>query len=335
MSNKRSFVLVIVLFTLSNVYAQGKGHIQVKCEPGVKVFLDEDFKGEATADLGGLIIQDVSVGRHSLKLVKLKHTPQTADLTLSGGQVFVYTAKAFSLEIEIADEGEEAVGKLELETGILIVQSLPVECTISIPSLSLNNVKKTRDKKIFKNVPTGKYKAILKGLGKTIECEIVVSKNMETRAWVNFLKGEVQIEGGRISNSIGMKLVWIPPGEFMMGSSISARKIASKLGLEEKHFTDEHPHHQVKISRGFWMGQTEVTRGQFAAFALESGYKTDAEEEGWAYGTTLVEEGDSISWNKVEGASWREPGFTQGDTHPVVCVSWNEAKAFCDWLSRK
>jgi formylglycine-generating enzyme required for sulfatase activity len=33
------------------------------------------------------------------------------------------------------------------------------------------------------------------------------------------------------------------------------------------------------------------------------------------------------------GASWREPGFSQGPTHPVVCVSWDDAKKFCEWLT--
>jgi formylglycine-generating enzyme required for sulfatase activity len=125
--------------------------------------------------------------------------------------------------------------------------------------------------------------------------------------------------GDVMTNSIGMKLVWIPPGEFMMGSP------SSEKGRDD----DEGPVHRVKISKGFWMGQTEVTRGQFAAFIEESRYKTDAEKEGWAFAWR------GSSWGKVEGASWRDPGFTQSDTHPVVCVSWNDAKAFCDWLRRK
>lgn len=115
MSNKRYSVLAVMLFTFGNLYAQGKGHIQVKCEPGVKVFLNDNFKGETTSELGGFIIQDVAAGRHVLKLVKLKYAPQTADLMLSEGQVFVYTAKAFSPKIVIADEGEEAAENSNLK----------------------------------------------------------------------------------------------------------------------------------------------------------------------------------------------------------------------------
>jgi len=281
--------LAVVLFTLGNLYAQGKGHIQVKCEPGVKVFLDDNFKGEAMAELGGFIIQDVAAGRHALKLVKVKYAPQTADLTVSSGQVLVYTAKAFAPKIEITDEGEEAAGSLKLETGTLIVQSLPVECTISIPSLSVNDVKKTRDKKIFRNVPTGTYKAIFKGLGTPMEHEVAVWTNVETSVLVNFLKRKVRVKYPVVINSIGMKLVWIPPGEFMMGSPSS----------ENDRRDCEGPQHRVKITKDFWMGQTEVTQAQ---------------------------------WQAVMGSN---PSHLVNDNLPVGRVSWNDAREFWNRLSRK
>lgn len=294
MSNKRRFVLVIVLFTLGNLYAQGKGHIQVKCEPGVKVFLDDNFKGETTAELGGFIIQDVAVGRHALKLVKLKHAPQTTHLTLSEGQVLVYTARAFSPKIEIADEGKEAAGILELKTGTLIVQSLPVECTISLPSLGLNNIKKTRDRKIFKNVPTGTYKAIFKGIGEPIEHEVAVYTNVGTSLLVNFLETNVQVKYLAVTNSIGMKFVWIPPGEFKMGSP------STEKGRDD----DEGPQHQVRISKGFFMGQTEVTQGQ---------YKSVMNTQPWS-GQEYVR---------------------QSDNTPASYISWNDAIEFYKKLSQR
>jgi len=59
--------------------------------------------------------------------------------------------------------------------------------------------------------------------------------------------------GGTITNSIGMKLVYIPPGEFMMGSPPS----------EIERNSDEGPQHRVKITNGFYMGTTEVTQFQY------------------------------------------------------------------------
>jgi formylglycine-generating enzyme required for sulfatase activity len=122
-----------------------------------------------------------------------------------------------------------------------------------------------------------------------------------------------------ITNSIGLKLVYIPAGSFTMGSPSS----------ENQRDNDEGPQHRVRISKGFYMGQGEVTVGQFRRFLEEAGYRTDAEKEGWSSAW------DGSKWDNVNGTSWKNPGFSQSENHPVVCISWNDAKSFCEWLSRK
>ena len=72
-----------------------------------------------------------------------------------------------------------------------------------------------------------------------------------------------------ITNSIGMKLVLIPAGEFQMGS----QKTAEELSL----FRDDHPWHRVRITKPFYLGVYEVTVGEFGKFVSDTGYKTDAE----------------------------------------------------------
>lgn len=121
-----------------------------------------------------------------------------------------------------------------------------------------------------------------------------------------------------ITNSIGMDLVWIPPGQYMMGSSLS----------EPIRETDETPQHRIQI-RGFWMSRSEVTVGQFTTFINATQHQTEGEKQGWS--NTL----EGRTWQKKQGVSWRDPGFNQSDRSPVVCVSWNDAKAFCDWLNQK
>jgi formylglycine-generating enzyme len=91
---------------------------------------------------------------------------------------------------------------------------------------------------------------------------------------------------------------------------------------------DEKPVHEVCVD-DFYLARTEVTVGQFQNFVNATGYRTEAEREGWAY--ALIDQG----WAQVKDRSWRNPGFSQTDRHPVVCVSWNDARAFLDWLSQK
>jgi|GEM_PF-1311923 len=97
----------------------------------------------------------------------------------------------------------------------------------------------------------------------------------------------------------GIVLVYIPAGEFTMGSNEGR--------------DDEKPPHRVSLD-GYWMGKTEVTVKQFRAFVNATQYKTTAEQRNNSY-------------------TWQNPGFNQGDNHPVVNVSWNDAKEYCTWLS--
>lgn len=125
-----------------------------------------------------------------------------------------------------------------------------------------------------------------------------------------------------LGNGVSMKLVEIPAGKFLMGSPET-----------EKNRDKDELQHEVTISQPFYMGVTHVTLDQFTAFVKDSDYKTDAEKDGWAYGFEIQD--GRVIIKRVDGCSWRNPGFDQKGNHPVVQVSWNDAQAFCDWLSRK
>jgi formylglycine-generating enzyme required for sulfatase activity len=145
-----------------------------------------------------------------------------------------------------------------------------------------------------------------------------------------------------LGGGVKLKMVLIPVGEFKMGSGESAEDTAAFFNktygedlLRVNRFRDEHPQHRVRITRPFYLGTYHVTRGQFRQFVADSGYKTDAEkgEEPGAYGWDPDEKRKGFGFN--EKYSWRNTGFEQTDAHPVVSVSWNDAVAFCKWLSRK
>jgi formylglycine-generating enzyme required for sulfatase activity len=145
--------------------------------------------------------------------------------------------------------------------------------------------------------------------------------------------------GGRTrveANSIGLKLVRIPAGQFLMGSPEPAEAICqtfASYGRQPEEFSDEFPQHKVQITTPFWMGQCEVTIGQFKKFIDETGYQTTAETDGkggWGYDPKT-----GICSGRFPQFSWRDAGFPQTDDHPVLNVSWYDAGAFCDWLSKK
>ncbi len=93
----------------------------------------------------------------------------------------------------------------------------------------------------------------------------------------------------------GLKYVWIPPGIFMMGCSPGDSECSG----------DEKPSHQVTITKGFSLGQTEVTVGAYKRFAAAAGRgmpDVPSVDPGWA-----------------------------SDNMPIVNVSWDEAQAYCTW----
>ncbi len=116
------------------------------------------------------------------------------------------------------------------------------------------------------------------------------------------------------TNTLGMKFKLIPAGKFTMGSSQQSIERLLELTGADAWFRErlpaEGPEHPVEITQPFYMGATEVTVGQFRQFVDEEGYQ-------------------------VGDGRWRNPGFDQTDTHPVVWLSWNNAVDFCKWLGAK
>ena len=111
------------------------------------------------------------------------------------------------------------------------------------------------------------------------------------------------------------EVVVVPGGSFEMGSP------EGEAGRED----DEGPVHRVRIEEPIAVGVTEVTRGEFGRFVRETGHSMG--DGCWTY-----EDGE---WEERSGWSWRNPGYSQTDGHPMVCVNWEDARAYVKWLSRE
>ena len=109
------------------------------------------------------------------------------------------------------------------------------------------------------------------------------------------------------------ELVVVPAGSFRMGSPSS----------EEGRNADEGPRHRVALDLPFAVGVYEVTRGEYSRFVSATGHASG--DSCWTY--------RSGEWKDRSGRHWKSPGFSQTERHPVVCVNWNDAKAYVRWLS--
>ncbi len=125
-------------------------------------------------------------------------------------------------------------------------------------------------------------------------------------------------------------LLRVTAGAFEMGSAMTAREAEHLFGLDDgtiRRF--EHPARRTRITKDYWLARSEVTNAQFRAFVDEEAYITTAELE--ESGLLWIDG----QFTRVPGASWRHPGRVVRPNDPVVMISWRDAAAFCDWLSRR
>jgi formylglycine-generating enzyme len=116
------------------------------------------------------------------------------------------------------------------------------------------------------------------------------------------------------------EMVAIPAGQFVMGA---APEEEDRENLAAVFRNRSQPQRRVSVT-AFSAAKFEVTRGQYRAFAEASGHRGSG----------------CFTWNGSDfeidnQKDWRNPGYAQDDTHPVVCVSWEDATAYVRWLSRE
>jgi formylglycine-generating enzyme required for sulfatase activity len=119
----------------------------------------------------------------------------------------------------------------------------------------------------------------------------------------------------QLAPGAALELIEIPEGPFLIGSSRDKDRDARD---------DEKPQRQLYLPT-YWIGKTPVTNAQFRLFVEGDGYSNRAywSDDGWQWRT---------EYKRTQPAYWNDKKWN-GDTQPVVGVTWYEAMAYCRWLS--
>lgn len=114
------------------------------------------------------------------------------------------------------------------------------------------------------------------------------------------------------------QMMVVPAGTFVLGTSADEAEVDRDRG--------ESPPLPVTMTRAYAIGRYEVTVGEYRAFADATQYPLR--------GDCRIATGGA--WIRLADRNWRNPGFgrAQTDNEPVVCVSWDDAKAYVDWLAK-
>ncbi len=117
----------------------------------------------------------------------------------------------------------------------------------------------------------------------------------------------------------GSRFVLIEGGEFRMGNVLG----------DAPHAMPETPVHEVQVD-AFYLSKYEVTVAEFRRFVHATGYRTSAETDGEVKATE-----EMLRNGHMPFPNWKEHWFTQGDDHPVIWIAWEDAVAYCNWLSKE
>lgn len=168
--------------------------IQVNGEPNLSVYLNSKFKAKTTADLGGCIIENVTPGKNLIKVVKEGFIPFEETITIKPNEVFSYAVKPFiknKVTIEESGNTGETDKKATIETGKLIIQSVPINIKITIPSIEgVSNTTKAKDEWIVNNISAGSCDVTFTYNKKVVKKTFEIIGGETTNVFINMLNGD-------------------------------------------------------------------------------------------------------------------------------------------------
>jgi len=248
---KKITLFLILAFTA--LYAKDIGHVQIMGDPGLAVFIDSVYVGQTGTEYGGLIVQNIEVGDHELKVVKEGYSPQVKNVTIGRHQIVLFEVSPFTPQVEITQSGEKEDATIKRKIGRLKVITLPIAAIIEIPKLGINKDNggnKEKQNWEASKIPEGKYSAVFRSGLKKINYNFEIKQNTTTELFVNFVIGGV-IDISSVSE-VSDQMALVMGGTFNMGD-----------GRDEGD-SDEKPVHAVTLS-SFYICKYEVTQKDWLA----------------------------------------------------------------------
>jgi formylglycine-generating enzyme required for sulfatase activity len=252
--------------------------IVVDTLPNAHVYLDDVFKGEASPE-GKLVIDDAKPGTHKIRISLDGKKTFEADVTVVAG-------KEASLKAALADL-----------PGTLLVHSSP-GAAVYLDDAP-HGTTDANGTLVLADASPGPHNVRVSATGKKDykqQINIVAGQQAAVTATLAEIEkpgppaGEV-----KTSRNDGLQYVWIPPGNFMMGCS------PGDMACRE----EEKPAHLVVITKGFWIGKTEVTVAAAQRYVNANGEK-------------MLHPPDF-------NPNWADQNM------PMVNVSWTDAQYYCHW----
>jgi TonB family protein len=185
----KKLIFVLLYFSVNfAAYSQTTGHIQIKCQPEVNIYLDDELAGETELKYDGLIIDNVEAGRHVIEAKKEGYDSELIYINVKSSNVHVHYMELFQTGINKKKHQKHS----KLLSGGLQIQSLPIDIKIFISILGLNT-DKIIDKWKAAKIDVGQYDADFYYKGKKISKIITIKDQKMTELFVNFLNDSVDV----------------------------------------------------------------------------------------------------------------------------------------------
>jgi formylglycine-generating enzyme required for sulfatase activity len=232
-------------------------------------------------------------------------------------------AEAMEQQIVLKRNDKQVIDMFpNVQTGSLQIAVTPFDAVLEITGDAGEKYNATGTH-LFEDIPVGTYTIKLSASSYTTATETAIVKTGETSNKSIKLLKPAAVDPVVTNSADGMDMVFVKGGSFTMGCT------SEQSDCDD----DEKPTQQVTLS-DFQIGKYEVTVSQFEAFIKESSYRTDAEKGDGSYIW------DGSKWEMKAGIDWRcdvngNKKMVSDYNHPVIHISWNDAIAYCEWVSQK